>query len=82
MFVASIPLYNCLAFSTIAWLASIVAPSPAVLAQEYIALQRLTRGPWQAIPSALLKHLKGQIGLPVQAHCIYNTSIAARDEPP
>ena len=75
---ASVPLYNMLAFSRIAWLASIASPSNSVVQAETKALQWITRGPWQAFPSYLVKNLKAQLGFNMQAQCITCVSYAAR----
>ena len=74
---ASIAIYNFVAHSRIAWLASICAPSDDVLHAEEHALKTLTRGPYNKFTLALLSNLQS-IGLPAGAKLVSLTSIAGR----
>jgi hypothetical protein len=70
-------LYNMIAISKLSYVASFIPPNPAALRAENRALQLLCRGPWNAIPPALLKSVKA-IGIPVQAVDLRILSIASR----
>ena len=71
---ASIPLYNSLAHSKLAWLASHVNPSAEALKEEQYQIQKLTVGPWLAFPPALMFGLKA-VGLPCSCRSL---AIASR----
>ena len=73
----SIPLYNQQSFPILTWKSSFMHPDTTALRNESKALQLLTNGPYNAIPTNLLHNLK-QIGLPAQAHSLRTTSLAAR----
>ena len=75
--ISTITLYNILAASKASWIASFVAPSEELIILEKKSLQRLTRGPWQSIPYALLTNLK-VIGFPCQFQSLSQNSVSAR----
>ena len=72
-----ISLYNMLAIAKMSYVASFLPPNKDALKAENRALQTLCRGPWNAIPPALLKSVK-QIGMPAQAIDLTVLSIASK----
>ena len=72
-----ISLYNMLSISKLSFVASFFAPNKDALCAENRALQLLARGPWNAIPANMLKHVK-QIGMPAQATDLRLLSSASR----
>ena len=73
----SIPFYNSLVFSKAGWMAAIVRPSMKILRMEGKVRQRLTHGPWQAIPSIFLCNLK-TCGFCLEVNDLSICSIAGR----
>jgi len=73
---SSLVLYNVLAHSKFSYVASFVSPDKEVMQLEEWGLQTITKGPWQALPSELLRNLK-LIGLPIQAHSLRYSSPAS-----
>ena len=72
-----ISLYNMLAISKLAYVASFVIPNKAALKAEHRALQLLTRGPWNSFHPSLVKNVKA-LGMPTQAIDLTNLSLASR----
>ncbi len=69
-FFASIRQYMTYAFSVLSYISQFAAPTIAVLAIEMKAIQQLTAGPWNALPSAALCALKAlgfQLEIPMLA---------------
>ena len=76
-FVPTISLYNVLAASICSWIGSFIAPSHKLLVLEGKSLQRLTHGPWNIFPKALMFQLKF-LGFPLQFQSLQRNSAAAR----
>ena len=73
----SLSLYNMLAHSTLSYVSAFFLPNATALAVEKWGLQKILRGPWNAIPSRPVFDFK-VIGLPVQARSIFDTSVSAQ----
>lgn len=74
---ASIAIYNFAAHSKLVWLGALVAPDARVVASEFHALQKITRGPWGKLPLEMLANLR-DLGLPANARLITLASLAGR----
>ena len=75
----SIPVYNALAHSCGAWLASIVKLSPSAHRTECKNIQKLTRGPWFGIPTDLVFHVKARCGFKAEARSLQIASLAGQN---
>ena len=76
-YIAKCSLFNVLAFSRLSWLASFIEPPPAVMLEVRNAVNRLSRGPWNAFPYKFAKNLKS-IGCKIQINDLKMASIAGR----
>ena len=71
-----ISLYNLLALSKLSFVGSFFPPTARALDLEKWSIQKLLRGPWNAIPSSALYSFK-QLGLPTQVRPLVLTSGAS-----
>ena len=76
-YVAKCSLFNVLAFSRLSWLASFIDPPPEILVEVRNAVNRLSRGPWNAFPYRFAKNLKA-VGCKIQISDLKKASIAGR----
>ena len=75
-FATAVALYNMLAISKLSYIAAFCRPTKHVHRVERWALQKITCGPFNAIPCGALHSLKA-IGLPFQALKVDDISFAA-----
>jgi transposase InsO family protein len=75
-FFASVRQYRTYAYTVLSYISQFAAPTGAVLATEMKAIQQLTAGPWNAIPSAALCSLKA-IGFQLEIPMLLEMARAA-----